>query len=107
MSRNDTLHLAQAFLSRMGGGAESAEVAELFSENMEWEIAGDTGALPWISKKSGRASVTDFVTTPIASRTSSTWPRPGPDRRSSPATRTGTARRRTPCSNRTTSPIAS
>jgi hypothetical protein len=60
MNRNATLHLAQA-LSRMGGGAETADVAEVFSENLEREIAGDIGALPWIGKKSGRASVTDFV----------------------------------------------
>ena len=45
----------------MGSGAEPAEIAKLFSENLEWEIAGDTGVLPWIGKKSGRASVADFV----------------------------------------------
>ncbi len=38
-----------------------AEIAKLFSEDMEWEIAGDTGVLPWIGQKSGRAAVTDFV----------------------------------------------
>ena len=37
MSQNDTLHLAQEFLGRMGGGAEPAEIAKLFSENMEWK----------------------------------------------------------------------
>ncbi len=36
-------------------------MAELFSENMAWEIAGDTGVLPWVGKKSGRSAVTDFV----------------------------------------------
>ena len=56
-----TLRLAEEFLSRMGSGAEPAEIAKLFSENMEWEIAGDTGVLPWIGKKSGRAAITDFV----------------------------------------------
>jgi ketosteroid isomerase-like protein len=61
MSRNDTLHLAQEFLGRMGGAAEPAEIAKLFSENMEWEIAGDTGVLPWIGQKSGRTAITDFV----------------------------------------------
>ena len=45
----------------MGKGAQPADIARLFSENMEWEIAGDTGALPWIGKKSGRAAVTDFI----------------------------------------------
>ncbi len=61
MSQNDTLHLAQEFLRRMGSRAEPAEIAKLFSEHMEWEIAGDTGVLPWIGKKSGRAAITDFV----------------------------------------------
>jgi ketosteroid isomerase-like protein len=61
MSQNDTLHLAREFLRRLGSGAEPAEIAELFSKNLEWEIAGDTGALPWIGRKSGRAAVTDFV----------------------------------------------
>ena len=61
MIQNDTLHLAQEFLCRMGSGAEPAEIAKLFSEHMEWNIAGDTGALPWIGQKSGRAAITDFV----------------------------------------------
>lgn len=60
MSQNDTLHLAQEFLGRMGSG-EPAEIAKLLSENMEWEIAGDTGVLPWIGQKSGRAAITDSV----------------------------------------------
>jgi hypothetical protein len=45
----------------MGGGAKPAEIAQLFSKNLEWEIAGDTGVLPWIGQKSGRAAITDFV----------------------------------------------
>jgi uncharacterized protein len=61
MRQDDPLHLAQEFLARLGGGAEPAEIARLFSENLEWEIAGDTGALPWIGQKSGRAAVTDFM----------------------------------------------
>ena len=61
MSQHDILHLAQEFLGRMGSGAETDEIARLFSKNMEWEIAGDSGALPWIGKKSGRAAITDFV----------------------------------------------
>ena len=60
-SPSDALQLAQEFLRRMGSGADPAEIAKLFSENLEWEIAGDTGVLPWIGKKSGRAAVTDFV----------------------------------------------
>jgi ketosteroid isomerase-like protein len=61
MSQNDTLHLAREFLGRMGSDAEAAEIAKLFSENLEWEVAGDTGVLPWVGQKSGRNAITDFV----------------------------------------------
>jgi uncharacterized protein len=61
MSQNDNLHLAQEFLGRMGSGAEPIEIAKLFSETLQWEIAGDIGALPWIGRKSGRDAVIDFV----------------------------------------------
>ena len=33
----------------------------LFSESLDWKIAGDTGVLPWIGQKSGRAAITDFI----------------------------------------------
>jgi hypothetical protein len=61
MNQNDTLRLAQEFLRRMSSDAEPTEIAKLFSETLEWDIAGDTGVLPWIGHKSGRGAVTDFV----------------------------------------------
>ena len=61
MDQNDPLYLAKEFLHRMGSGAEPAQIAELFSENLAWDIPGDTGALPWIGKRTGRAAVVDFV----------------------------------------------
>jgi hypothetical protein len=61
MSQNETIHLAQEFLGRMGSGAEPTEIAKLFSETLDWKIAGDTGVLPWIGHKSGRAAINDFV----------------------------------------------
>ena len=61
MNQNDTLRLAQEFLRRMGSDAEPVEIAKLFSETLEWEIAGDTGVLPWIGHKSGRGAITDVV----------------------------------------------
>jgi len=61
MNQNDILRLAREFLRRMGSDAEPAEIAKLFSETLEWEIAGDTGVLPWIGHKSGRGAITDFV----------------------------------------------
>src|SRR6266481_8509768 len=61
MSQNENFRLAQEFLRRMGSSVEPSEIAKLFSESLEWKIAGDTGALPWIGHKSGRAAITDFV----------------------------------------------
>jgi ketosteroid isomerase-like protein len=61
MSRDDTLRLAQEFLGRMGSGAAPDEISNLFSNNLEWDIAGDAGALPWIGRKSGKAAIIDFV----------------------------------------------
>ena len=61
MSQPDTRHLADEFLRLMGSGAEAADIAKLFSENLEWEISGDTGVLPWIGHKSGRTAITDFI----------------------------------------------
>jgi ketosteroid isomerase-like protein len=61
MKQNNPLQLAQEFLRLMGSGAGAADIAKLFSENLEWEIAGDTGVLPWIGKKAGKSALFDFV----------------------------------------------
>ena len=59
--QKNTLHLTQEFLRLMGSGAEAPEIAKLFSENLEWKIAGDNGVLPWIGNKSGKSAIVDFV----------------------------------------------
>src|SRR5438105_11185456 len=61
MRQNETFQLAQELLGRMGSGAKPSEIAKLFSQALKWDIAGDTGVLPWIGHKSGRAAITDFV----------------------------------------------
>jgi ketosteroid isomerase-like protein len=45
----------------MARGAEPQEISKLFSDNLEWNIAGEEGILPWIGTKFGRAAVADFV----------------------------------------------
>jgi hypothetical protein len=35
MNQNDTRHIAQELLGRMGSGAEPAEIANLFTENSQ------------------------------------------------------------------------
>ena len=61
IKQKNTLQLTQEFLRLMGSGTKASDIAKLFSENLEWEIAGDTGVLPWIGKKSGRSALVDFV----------------------------------------------
>ncbi len=61
MEQKSTIQITQEFLRSVGSGAEADEVAKLFSENLDWEIAGDTNVLPWIGKKTGRSSVIDFM----------------------------------------------
>ena len=58
---SDAGSLARELLKRIGDGAEPNEVAALFGEHLEWEIAGDEGALPWIGKRSGRRAMADFL----------------------------------------------
>src|SRR5258708_38191294 len=58
---SDAGSLARELLMRIGDGAEPNEVAALFGEHLEWEIAGDEGALPWIGKRSGRRAMADFL----------------------------------------------
>lgn len=61
MAQEQNLAIAQEFLARLGRGDAPEKVAELFSEDLVWEIAGDVGALPWLGKKHGRQALIDFV----------------------------------------------
>lgn len=61
MSIKDTTRIAEELLARMGAGADPNEIAALFSTDLDFEIAGDVGALPWIGKKVGRSAAADFI----------------------------------------------
>ena len=61
MSQEQTKHITQEFLSRVGAGAEPGEIAGLFSPDLDWNIPGDAGALPWIGRMTGRGAVVDFI----------------------------------------------
>jgi ketosteroid isomerase-like protein len=61
MSQAQNLDIAQQFLARMRQGAAPEEIAALFHANVEWEIAGDVGALPGLGRKTGRGAVTGFI----------------------------------------------
>src|SRR6266567_6314245 len=59
MSLEETTRIAGEFLARLGAGADH-EIAALFSTDLDFEIAGDVGALPWIGKRFGRSAAADF-----------------------------------------------
>jgi ketosteroid isomerase-like protein len=60
MSQEEVVGVAHEFLRRLSGAGPD-EVAELFEPDVEFEIAGDIGSLPWIGRKRGRQAVVDFV----------------------------------------------
>jgi hypothetical protein len=45
----------------MGESAPPEEIAELFSSDVRFKIAGETGLLPWLGSQTGRKSIIDFV----------------------------------------------
>ncbi len=62
MSRKENEDTAQRFLAALRQGAAPDDIATLFSNDVEFEIPGDAGALPWLGqKKKGRGAVVDFV----------------------------------------------
>jgi uncharacterized protein len=61
VSREQNSRIAQKLLASIGQGADPDEIATLFSDDVQFEIAGDVGALPWIGQKTGRTAVSDFI----------------------------------------------
>lgn len=49
------------YFEMMGSGAVPEEMASLFSEDVDWDIPGDTRRVPWIGRKKGRAGAAEFV----------------------------------------------
>ena len=56
------LDLVQSLLDRMASGASAADVAELASLDLVFEVQGDPTALPWIGEaKHGSQALADFI----------------------------------------------
>ncbi|WNG39418.1 hypothetical protein F0U61_41455 [Archangium violaceum] len=56
----DTRAIASAYFERLRAGAQPDAIASLFSEDIDWDIPGDTQRVPWIGKRKGRAGVAAF-----------------------------------------------
>jgi hypothetical protein len=61
MSSEQNHAIAQQLLTRLGQGDTPESIAELFSPDLDFEIPGDIGALPWIGHHKGRIAAADFV----------------------------------------------
>jgi ketosteroid isomerase-like protein len=61
MSSEQNHAIAQQLLTRLGQGDTPESIAELFSPDLDFEIPGDIGSLPWIGYRKGRAAAADFV----------------------------------------------
>lgn len=60
MSHDSTRSIVEALFNRVGSGAELSDIASLFSDQVDWYIAGDVDTVPWIGKKTGKAGAADF-----------------------------------------------
>jgi uncharacterized protein len=60
MSLEETTRITGELLARMRAGADHDEIAALFSTDLDFEIAGDVGALPWIGRRVGRSAGADL-----------------------------------------------
>ena len=60
MSRERNIHLANEYLARLARGDAPESLAGLFHEDVELDIAGDVGALPWLGHSRGRTAAVAF-----------------------------------------------
>ncbi|WP_163471190.1 nuclear transport factor 2 family protein, partial [Haemophilus influenzae] len=58
---DSTRAVVARYFETMKPGAAPEVIAALFSEAVDWEIAGDIERVSWIGRKTGRAGVASFV----------------------------------------------
>jgi ketosteroid isomerase-like protein len=61
MSQEQAVRIAQRLLAEIGAGVDPDEIAARFSADVQFEVPGDVGALPWIGRRTGRTAVSDFI----------------------------------------------
>lgn len=55
-----TREVVARYLQLLGSGASPEALAAAFSEDVDWDIAGDVEAVPWLGRRRGRAGVAEF-----------------------------------------------
>jgi hypothetical protein len=61
MTSQTNLRLAEQFLGKLGSGSSAEEIAALCAPDLDWNIPGDSGVLPWVGHKTGSTAVAEFV----------------------------------------------
>ena len=61
MSQEDNIEVAQRLLAGIGEAKDPESFAEMFAEDLRFEIQGDDGVLPWIGSKTGRQAFLEFL----------------------------------------------
>ncbi|WP_322081777.1 nuclear transport factor 2 family protein [Burkholderia sp. BCC1972] len=61
MRSQDNLRLTHLFLEKMSSGASAEEIAALCTPDLDWNIPGDAGVLPWVGRRRGRDALADFI----------------------------------------------
>jgi ketosteroid isomerase-like protein len=60
MNQEKNIAVATKLLAGMGNGTDPDELAEMFDQDLSFEIQGDEGVLPWIGHKTGRQAAAGF-----------------------------------------------
>jgi len=60
MSQDSNIAIAQRLLAGIGEGKDPDTLAAMFAEDLDFDIQGDDGVLPWIGHKTGRKAAADF-----------------------------------------------
>jgi len=60
VSFQTTREAAEEFLTRMVTGSPE-EIAAIFARNLQFDVPGHVGALPWIGSRRGREAMSDFI----------------------------------------------
>lgn len=61
MTSQTNMRLAQQFLEKISAGTSAEDMAALCTPELDWNIPGDTGVLPWVGHQQGRAALADFI----------------------------------------------
>lgn len=61
MNAEKNREIANQFLTRIGGNESPEKIAEMFDDELKWNIPGDTGVLPWIGPQTGKSAVINFL----------------------------------------------